>query len=162
MISPNSLFSTPSIKKVPFIGKTRDESSHIGGYHIVQRRVVTPEIGANPVVDVRSNDKSQEFIREVESNVSSTSGNNTSLMKDEPGITDIPRGIISDKRTYDLVSRYKVPLGYIYRIPFDDKYMSTPGLLEVDICEKVFWGGFHIPIHPFIKKLLNIYGLVPT
>lgn len=34
--------------------------------------------------------------------------------------------------------------------------------MEMVVCEEMFRAGFCFPLHPFIKCLLDRYGLVPT
>lgn len=64
---------------------------------------------------------------------------------------------MSTKRMYNLVLRYEVAPSFVFRIPSDDEYVSTPRPLKVGVCEESFWAGSHIPIHPFMEKLLNRY-----
>lgn len=61
-----------------------------------------------------------------------------------------------------LVSRYGVLFSYVCRIPTINKYISTPSPLEIGVCEESFRAGFRVPIHHFIKGLLNRYDLVPN
>lgn len=137
MISPNfSLISSLSIEEVPFIGQTRDKASHVGRYCMVQWRAVIPKIGANLVVNVRYGDKSCKFVGEVDSNVSSASGNDARPKEDNPPMVRISWGIISSERMNVLVLKYRMPSNYVYRIPDDDEYVSTLGPLKVAMCEE--------------------------
>lgn len=58
------------------------------------------------------------------------------------------------KRMHDLVSRYRIPPSYVYRILLNREYMSTSGPLEVSVCKDSLQASFHILIHLFIKRLL--------
>lgn len=105
---------------------------------MVQQRAVTLKVGVNLVVNVRLSDKSSEFVREVDSDVSSASGSNIRLMEDEPHMVGILRVIILSERMSKLMLRYRVPPNYICRILSDDEYVSTLGPLKVAVCEGEF------------------------
>lgn len=77
-------------------------------------------------------------------------------------IVGIPCGIMSIERIHDVVLRYRIPLGYMYRIPSDGKYVSTPRPLKVSVCKESFQASCHIPIYTFIERLLSRYRLVLT
>lgn len=53
-----------------------------------------------------------------------------------------------------------MPPDYVYKILGDDEYVSRPDPMEMAICEKTFQPEFHLPLHPFIERLLVRYGLV--
>lgn len=76
--------SSLSVEKVSHVGQTRDKTSHVGGYCVVQWRAATLEVGPNPVVNIRSNNKSWESIGEANSDVSSASVSDMGLTEDYP------------------------------------------------------------------------------
>lgn len=118
--------------------QTIAKANHIEGYQVVQRRLIIKEDDDDDlVVQVRSSDKSRKSIGKVDSDVSSASEDNTSLMEDDPSIVRIPWAIMS-LRMAKLVPRYGVPPNYIYKIPGDDKYVSRSSPLEVAICGRLF------------------------
>lgn len=82
-------------------------------------------------------------------------------MKDDPPIVGLPQVIMSSKRMGELISRYKIPPKYVCRVPSDDQHISTPGPMEVVVCEETFWAGFHLPCHFFVERFLTMYRLVP-
>lgn len=90
------------------------------------------------MVYIRSSDKSQESIGEVNLDVSSTSSSDAGPMDDDPLIIGILRAIMSSGRRSEVVSKYGMPPNYVYRILGDDKYVSRLDLLEVAVCEESF------------------------
>lgn len=42
------------------------------------------------------------------------------------------------ERMCDLVSRYRIPTGYVYRITSDGEYLYTRRPLEVSMCDESF------------------------
>lgn len=60
-----------------------------------------------------------------------------------------------------LMSRYGIPLKYVYRIPSDDEYILTLSPLEMVVFKETFWARFGLSLHPFLERLLVRYGLVP-
>lgn len=56
----------------------------------------------DPVVDVRSNDKSREFVRKVNYDIFSISGCDASPTEDDPLTVDIPLRIMSVERMHNL------------------------------------------------------------
>lgn len=60
------------------------------------------------------------------------------------------------ERMKELVSRY----GILSTCVSFREIISV--FLTLTICEQTFLVGFHLFLHPFIERLLSIYGLVPT
>lgn len=56
------------------------------------------------------------------------------------------------------MSRYEVPLEFMYRLLSDGKCISCPGPIEVVVYKETFQARFHLPFHPFIERLLARYG----
>lgn len=89
-----------------------------------------------------------------------TSDDDGRLAEDNLLLIGVNRGNMIDKRMDELVSRYGVPLSYVYKIPTIIEYISMPGPLKIGVCEKTFRVRFWIPIHLFIKELVHRYGLI--
>lgn len=66
------------------------------------------------------------------------------------------------ERIKEILSRYGVLPEFLYRLPDSNECISYPGPMEVAMCKVTFREGFHFPLHPFIKRLLARYRLVPT
>lgn len=91
-----------------------------------------------PMVHIRSSGESREPIKEVNLDVSSRSVGDIGLIEDDPLIIQIPLRIMTLERMGELVSRYRIPLEFMCRIPNDGEYIFTPNPLEVVVCEETF------------------------
>lgn len=94
------------------------------------------------------------------SEASSANDNNEGPVDDDPPPIGVNRDIIIIKKITEIVLRYGMHSGYVYKIPTINKCISTLSSLEIGACKESFWAGFCIPIHSFIEGLLSRYGLV--
>lgn len=113
-------------------------TSFIKGHHEARQKAGGFDVDADPVISVWSNDKGGEAIGKADFDMSRVSNTDVGLLEDDLLIIGILQGTISIERMSELVLRYKVSPGYIYRIPTDDEYVSTLGHLEVGVCDKSF------------------------
>lgn len=65
------------------------------------------------------------------------------------------------ERIRKIVSRYGVPLIYICKLSGDSECISCLSPIKVVVCKEIFRASLHLPLHPFVEKLLARYGLVP-
>lgn len=61
-----------------------------------------------------------------------------------------------------IVLRYRVLSEFICRLFGDTDCVSCPAPIKVIVCEEMFKVGFLLLLHPFIKRLLARYRLVPA
>lgn len=88
------------------------------------------------------------------SGVSSSGDSELSSDETDPQKVSIPHGLIFSSHLGKIISWYHILLGFVYRVPNSDEFISTPSPLKVAFCEKAFKFRLRIPLHPFTARFL--------
>lgn len=96
-----------------------------------------------------------EPIKDADSDVFSSSKSDVGLAEGDPSFYGKSQGIITEERMTKIMLRYGVPLEFLCRLQGDSECIFYLGPMEVAVCEEMFRVRFFLPLHPFIKWLLN-------